>query len=268
MSDTPVQLSALLVVHNEEKRLRPCLERLTFCDEIVVVLDRCTDGTRAIAEEFGCRLLEGGWPIEGDRRNAGNALCRGEWILEMDADEWLSAELAVEIRETIANPDADYYLLPVDNYIGERCVRYGWGAQFGTASVSRLCRKGIKTWGSERVHPSLIWADGARKGRRLTHRITHFVDTNISDMIRRFDSYTTARAMDLVESGKVGSTLNNTRRIVSRFWRCFVSRKGYREGGYGFLIATFAALYPMVSHLKALYEEEAIRAKIESSRKS
>lgn len=262
------QLSALLVVHNEEKRLRACLERLIFCDEIVVVLDRCDDGTKLIAQEFGCRLCEGAWPLEGDRRNAGNAACRGDWILEIDADEWVSPELAAEIRATLTTAQADYYLIPVDNYIGDRCVRYGWGAQFGTASVSRLCRKGIKRWGAERVHPRLIWTEGTRRGHRLRHPLTHFVDKNISDMIRRLDSYSSARAMDLVENNAVGSTVHNVRRLFSRFWRCFVRRKGYREGGMGVLIAAFAALYPLLSHLKARHDEKEIRVRLAQEKES
>ena len=251
-----VQLSALLVIHNEEKRIRDCLEGVKFCDEIVVVLDRCTDGSKNIVLEYTDRIIEGGWPVEGDRRNVGNEACRGDWILEIDADERIPVELAEEIRQTVIRGDADYYLIPVDNYIGNNLVRYGWGAQFGTASVSRLCRKGTKSWGMERVHPALHWKEGARRGEKLKHRLVHYVDDNISDMIRRFDSYSTARAKDLVESGNIGTMPHNIRRIFSRFWRCFIGRKGYREGGYGFLIATFAALYPVVSHIKARYESE------------
>ncbi len=48
----------------------------------------------------------------------------------------------------------------------------------------------------------------------------------------------------------------NVRRIFSRFFKCYVMRKGYREGGHGFLIALFAGLYPVLSYLKAKLEEE------------
>jgi hypothetical protein len=70
-------------------------------------------------------------------------------------------------------------------------------------------------------------------------------------MLRRLDRYTTARAQDLRESGDIGSYGRNLRRIISRFWKCYVGRKGYREGPYGFLIALCAALYPILSYLKA-----------------
>ena len=91
----------------------------------------------------------------------------------------------------------------------------------------------------------------------LKSRLRHDVDKNISSMIRRLDNYSTARARDLRDAGETwGSTANNVRRLFSRFFKCYISRKGYREGGYGFLIALFAGMYPLMSHLKARLEKE------------
>ena len=56
--DDAMTLSALVVAHNEEHQLADCLERLAFADEIVVVLDRCTDGTAGIARRFTDRIIE------------------------------------------------------------------------------------------------------------------------------------------------------------------------------------------------------------------
>ena len=84
----------------------------------------------------------------------------------------------------------------------------------------------------------------------------HYVDRNISDMIHRLDRYTSARARDLRESGDIGSFRHNLRRIFSRFWKCYVARRGYRQGQYGFLIALMASLYPILSYLKAHLEDE------------
>ena len=80
------KLSALVTVHNEEAQLAECLERLRFADEIVVVLDKCTDGSKEIASRFTGRLVEGAWDKEGERRNDGIAACSGVWIVEIDAD--------------------------------------------------------------------------------------------------------------------------------------------------------------------------------------
>jgi len=249
------KLSALVVAHNEEQRLPSCLSHLKFADEIVVVLDKCDDGSRDIALAHGARIVEGRWDIEGDRRNTGIQACSGDWVLEVDADEHVPTALAEEVRRTIATTPFAWHEILVDNYIGDRLVRHGWGASYGKAAYPGLFRKEAKTWGRDRVHPSLVWR--GPKGPMLKCRLEHYVDRNISDMIRRLDNYSTAKARDLRERGETwGSFANNLRRMVTRFFKCYVRRKGYREGGYGLIIAVCAALYPMLTHLKAKYEKD------------
>ena len=251
---TAPRLSALLTVHNEEGQLADCLETLAFVDEVVVLLDACTDRSKDIAGRYTGRILEGDWATEGERRNAGILFCDGAWIFEVDADERVPKALAREIRRVVETSEHDWHEIPVDNYIGGRLVRWGWGASYGKAAYPGLFRRGVKIWGHQRVHPRLEWS--GVKGPMLANRLEHYVDRNISDMIRRLDSYSTARAKDLRESGEVGSMASNVRRIFSRFFKCYVMRRGYREGGYGFLIALFAGLYPLLSHLKARLEDE------------
>ncbi|MBW7852380.1 MAG: glycosyltransferase family 2 protein [Rhodospirillales bacterium] len=249
----PPRLSALVVAHDEEEQLEACLERLAFADEIVVVLDKCTDGSKAIAERRAHRIVEGSWTLEGPRRNAGLDACTGDWILEVDADERVPAALGEEIRAAIGAAPPGYFLVPFDNYVGDRLVRHGWGGSWGVSAAPRLSARGCKRWGDQRIHPSL-----ELKGRRgvLRTPIDHYVDRNISDMIARLDRYTTARARDLRDRGEVGNLADNLRRLVSRFLKCYIRRKGYREGAYGLLIALFAGLYPLLSHLKARLEDE------------
>ena len=252
-SDISPRLTALVVAHNEEDRLAACLDHLTFADEIVVVLDRCTDKSREIAARYTDKLIEGAWPVEGHRRNTGLDACTGDWVVEVDADEHLPATLADEIRKTIQSSKPGYYSIPFDNFIGERRVRYGWGAYWGVSSAPRLSSRGAKRWGEQSVHPSLELPE---KRGVLAERMLHYVDRDISDMLRRLDSYTTANARDLRASGNIGTLGHNIRRIFSRFWKCYVGRKGYREGHYGFLIALMAGLYPILSYLKARLEED------------
>jgi glycosyltransferase involved in cell wall biosynthesis len=247
-------LSALVVAHNEAAQLADCLERLRFAAELVVVLDRCTDASAEIARRFTDRIIEGGWEREGDRRNTGIAACAGPWVLEIDADERVPPALAEEIGQVVARSGADIHDIPVDNYIGRRLVRWGWGASFGKSAYAGLFRKGAKSWGNDRVHPKLSF-NGTR-GPALQNRLEHYVDRNISDMLQRLDRYSTTRARDLKESGEIGSYGHNLRRIVSRFWKCYVGRKGYREGPYGFMIALCAGLYPILSYLKARLDDE------------
>jgi glycosyltransferase involved in cell wall biosynthesis len=246
---TEPRLSALVVVHNEERQLGECLACLDFADEIVIVLDRCSDRSREIALRCSTRLVQGAWEREGPRRHAGIDACSGEWILEVDADERVTPELGAEVRRVIAKSPASWHLIPVDNYIGRRRVRWGWGASFGRSAHAALYRKGVKRWGGQRVHPTVSLS--GQQGQALASRLVHYVDRDVSDMLRRLDRYTTARAQDLRDSGDIGSYGRNLRRIVSRFWKCYIGRKGYREGPYGFLIALCAALYPILSYLKA-----------------
>ena len=243
------RLSALVVAQNEERQLPECLACLGFADEIVVVLDACRDHSRDIALRFTDRLVEGAWSREGPRRHAGIDACTGEWILEIDADERVTPELAAEIRQVVRTSSDSWHLAPVDNYIGGQLVRWGWGASFGRSAHAALYRKGAKRWGDQRVHPAVSLS--GTQGQTLASRIVHYVDRDVSDMLQRLDRYTSARAQDLRESGEIGSYGRNLRRILSRFWKCYVGRKGYREGPYGFLIALCAALYPILSYLKA-----------------
>jgi len=250
----PPLLSARVVVRNEAGQLAECLSGLAFADEIVVVLDRCEDGSGDIARRFTEHVVEGAWEREGPRRNAGIATCCGEWVIEVDADERVGPELAAEIRAVVATSQADWHLIPVDNYIGDHLVRWGWGASFGRSAHAGLFRRGAKHWGDQRVHPEINVA--GVQGPALQSRLVHHVDRNISDMLRRLDRYTSARAQDLRDSGDIGSFAPNLRRIFSRFWKCYVARHGYREGAWGFLIALCAALYPILSYLKARLESE------------
>jgi len=252
---TPPRLSALIVARNEAARLPDCLASVAFADEVVVVLDRSTDASAEIARAAGAVVLEGGWELEGARRNAGLDACSGDWILEVDADERVDAPLAAAVRRVIAESRFAWHQVPVDNYVGERLIRHGWAGSFGTTSVPRLSRRGAKRWGPQRVHPSLAWT-GAEGPRITEGALVHLVDRDISDMLRRLDKYSSAKAADLIASGDIGSMAGNLRRFVSRAFKSYVSRKGYREGGWGVLLALCTGAFPLLAYLKARLEPE------------
>lgn len=261
------RLSALIVAHNEERMIRLCLESVAFADEIVVVLDRCTDGTRAIAESFGATLIEGAWPLEGPRRHAGIEACQHDWILEVDADERVSPELAEEIRRVIPKAPRGYFLIPYHNYIGNRLVRNGWGAYNGVAATVRLFQPGCKIWGAQAVHPAVTFS-GTRG--TLTSPMVHLVDEDIADMFARLNRDTTKAAQDAVSNDKVPSLARSLRRIFSRFFKVYVGRKGYTEGIYGLALGLYAAVYPILIYIKcqtdAVNAGESMRPKTEDPR--
>lgn len=253
------RLSALVVARNEAEQLPDCLASLAFADEVVVVLDRSTDHSAAIARAAGARVLEGAWELEGERRNAGIDHCTGDWVLEVDADERVEPALAPRLRAVIAQSPHGFHRIRIDNYVGGRLIRHGWGGSFGTTLKPVLFRRGAKRWRTQRVHPGLDWT-GSEGERIEDAALAHLVDRDISDMIRRLDRYASARATDLLESGDVGSLPGNLRRFVSRFFKCLIGRKGYKEGGWGILLAFCAGFFPLLAHLKARLEPERHRS--------
>ena len=249
-------LAALVIARNEAERLGPCLERLGFADEIVVLLDRTTDASAAVARAYRAQVIEGEWPDEPTRRNAGIEQCRSDWVLEVDCDEWVPPALAAEIRAALASAREGYFLVPLANHIGERLVRHGWGAYNGVAAKPILFRRGMKRWGKARVHPPLT-LEGERQ--RLREPMLHFVYRDVSDMLARLDRYTTLAAEDVIESGASAHLSTALRRMLSRAWKSWVARRGYREGAHGVALALYSALYPMLIYLKV--KIPAIRAR-------
>ena len=253
-----MSLSGLVVVHNEEDQLKACLDTLKFCHEVVVVLDKCTDRSKDIALAWGARIIEGEWAIEGDRRNQGIQACQGLWILEVDADERIPPTLAEEITQVIHLSPYAVHAIPFDNYIGQTLVRYGWGAYFGVRRKPILFRKGAKTWGQQHVHPKIELS--LNQGPELQGRVVHYVDRDITDLLHRLNRYTSLSALDIRAKAQTTGVKEgygkNIRRLFSRFYKCYIRHKGYREGKWGFLIALCAGLYPLLSYLKAELEEK------------
>jgi glycosyltransferase involved in cell wall biosynthesis len=250
-----MKVSALVCARNEEARLAECLRGLAGYDEIVVVADRCTDRTAEIARHYGAVVVEGIFPLESQRKEAGLAVCSGDWILEIDADERVGPELAAEVRGAMADDRFSWRRVPVDNYVGDRLIRHGWGGSFGTTLAARLYRRGSKAWGMERVHPRVVF-QGA-EGPRLTTGLHHQFADGVSDILRRLDRYTDLRSQDLRETGGKTGVADNAFRGLRRFWKCYVKRSGWRDGGWGLLISVMAGLYPFLSALRVELDKPA-----------
>jgi glycosyltransferase involved in cell wall biosynthesis len=244
------KISAVIVAHNEEKKIEDCLKSLDFADEIVVVLDKCSDGTKKIVQKYTNKITEGSWNIEGERRNVALNLASGDWILEIDADERISKELAAEILQVTKNSNPCAFVVPIANYIGKRYVKYGWLRTLGVLERQTMHYKGLKKYHEDKeIHPTV---DLNAEIKYLKNPIIHLVDEDIADLLTRFNRYTNWRAQDIINSGNTQASL--VKKITSfklKFIKSFFTKKGYKEGWLGFLIAILAALYPIVSDLKA-----------------
>lgn len=241
-------LSALCVVHNGEALLADCLASVGFADEIIVVLDRCTDQSKAIALAHGAVLVEGAWEIEGPRRNAGLDACSKDYILEIDADERVPAELAAEIQAILALRPQGGVFVPFDNRIGGQPITYGWGAYNGVGGKRCIFPRGAKRWGAGRLHPSITQPDEVA---RTSARMVHLVYNDIPHMFQRLLRYCRLAAEDMVEADAIPGAFTTTRRVFSRFFKAYVQRKGHKEGVYGAALAVYSGLYPLITHLIA-----------------
>ena len=108
------KITLSMIVRNEEKYLRECLESVKdIVGEMVIVDTGSTDGTVLIAKEYGASVYGYEWKDDfSAARNYALSKCTGKWILYMDADERLSKHSAAEIKKIISG----------DNFTGRRCI--------------------------------------------------------------------------------------------------------------------------------------------------
>ena len=106
------KISANVIVYNEEKNIRQCLESIKkVVDEIVVVHDGpCTDKTLEIAKKYTKRIYVRSYVGEAEpHRPFALKQSNYDWILVLDADEYLTEPLQKEIKNLIKNKDIDGY---------------------------------------------------------------------------------------------------------------------------------------------------------------
>src|SRR5215470_2714591 len=102
-----MRLSVIVIARNEEQAIARCLESVRFADELIVVDGGSTDRTVAICEGLGARVVTmSDWPGFGPQKNRAVALATGEWLLSIDADEWVSPDLASSIQQAVNAPPA------------------------------------------------------------------------------------------------------------------------------------------------------------------
>jgi glycosyltransferase involved in cell wall biosynthesis len=248
-----IRLSAVVVAHNEEYHLGDCLKTLSFVDELVVVLDKCSDKSKEIALKYTKNIVEGSWDIEGERRNIALDNCSGEWVLELDADERISENLKQEIISKISSNIECNFEAKIYNHIGNRLVKYGWLRSIAVYERQFIHRNGNKKYAEDRsIHPI---ANLVGEVIMLDNPIIHYMDKDIADLINRFNRYTSLRANDVVSSGKEikkSELLSLLLSFINRFFKAFIKHKGYKDGGLGLFVSILCSSYDLVANLKAI----------------
>ena len=97
-----------MITKNEAHNIEACLRSVHFADQMVVLDSGSTDNTAQLAESLGAEVsINSDWQGFGAQKNRALALANAQWVLSIDADERLSAELQSEIQNVLENPLAD-----------------------------------------------------------------------------------------------------------------------------------------------------------------
>lgn len=240
-------VSCFIICKDEEEHIRDCLDSVRWCKEIVVVDSFSTDRTVEICREYTDRVFQRAWPGFVEQKRYALGLTRNEWVLNLDADERISPELASEIQRRLATADDSvwgYYIPRLVFYLG-RWWRHGWYPEYRL----RLFRKSRVTWGGVDPHERAFLAD-ERRATRLKGDIWHLTYRDLRDQLRTINRFTSIAAREAFERGKRFRVLNLLGNPVVHFIKFYVIKRGFLDGIPGLFMAGLMALHVFLKYAK------------------
>ncbi|MEK6727933.1 MAG: glycosyltransferase family 2 protein [Candidatus Omnitrophota bacterium] len=241
-----IELSVVILTKNEERNIKDCLESVSgWADEILIIDDMSTDNTLEIAKRYTDRAITKKMDIEGRHRNFAYSQAKNLWVLSLDADERVTEDLKKEIEKTI-NPDTKYngFTVPRRNFIGNYWVKYGG---WYPSPQLKLFRKDKFRYEEVGVHPRAFMDDPCG---HMKSDIIHYSYRNIEDFLNKLNNQTTREAEKWYSQNKPMRLVRFLWRTYDRFMRTYFTRKGYKDGFIGFVVAFFAGFYQILSYLK------------------
>ena len=171
-----VPVTVVVLAKNEAKNLGRCLGSVAWAHQVIVVDSGSEDATVAIARECGVQVVEEPW--RGFSRQRQFALTMPEvthdWIFFVDADEWVSSELAREVAEAIQAADCAAYRLRFRLVFEGRWIRHcGW---YGGSWLTRLLRRDAASFDLD------SWVDRPRIEGRIGELRNDIVDEDLKGL--------------------------------------------------------------------------------------
>lgn len=251
--DRSVPLSVILIVKNEARHLAECLATVSWAKEIIVIDSGSTDDTVPIANQWATRVEVMDWPGFGRQKNRALDLATCDWVLSIDADERVTSELAVEIRNFLQSPQAHQVVactLPrLSSYCGRPMKHSGWWPD----PVARLFRRQSCRFSDDRVHERLL-----TKGplHPMTQLLLHESFHSLEQVLDKVNHYSTEGALKLWERGRQATLGTALAHGAWAFLRTYFFQKGFLDGREGFLVSVSNAEGTYYRYLKLMFLNE------------
>jgi glycosyltransferase involved in cell wall biosynthesis len=241
---TACELSAVMIVFNGMKTIARALDCLAFCDEIVVIDDCSTDGTwEYLQTRSGIRCEQRRHVTMASQREYATSLANGRWILTIDDDEYVTAELAKAIREEIRKPDAPdgFFLIWKSNF--QKTLRgFCWDKH------PRLIRAGASRWiPTDHLHSPLDLS-GLKMGMIARGFVDHEPLASVAAALRKSINKSIILSTQERARGKRSNVLRLVGSTTARFLKFYFRHGGWRFGAEGFVMASAAAFEAFTKH--------------------
>lgn len=193
-----MSLSVLILTYNEEQHIERCIRSLlTFADEIFIIDSFSTDKTREIAKSLGAKIYQNPWKNHATQFNWGldNCPINTKWVMRLDADEYVTSDLALEIVNNLHKIDADVTGVYVKRrvFFMNKWIKYG-----GYYPIWLL-----RIWQHKKGYCEERWMDEHVKisDGRLINFDNDIVDYNLSGLTswtQKHNGYATREAVDIL----------------------------------------------------------------------
>ncbi|MEO8038672.1 MAG: glycosyltransferase family 2 protein [Betaproteobacteria bacterium] len=247
-----MSISIIVITRDEEASIGRCLDSVRWADEIIVVDSGSADRTVELCRAGGAKVtLTSDWPGFGRQKNRALDLATGDWVLSIDADEWVTPALAAEIGYAMARSDAPaaYELPRLSRFCGRAMRHSGWWPDH----VARLFRRGRARFSDDLVHERLV-IDGLVD--RLNEPLQHESFTSLEEVIDKMNRYSSASARMRAERGRGGSIGRAVAHGAWAFVRTYLLRAGFLDGREGFVLAVANAEGTYYRYLKAWFNSK------------
>lgn len=241
-------LSLCVVTLNEETNIERCIRSVPFASDVVILDSGSKDQTKALAQGLGARIFEEPWKGFGPQKQRAVELALHDWVLCLDADEELSAELAQEIHAIMAG-DLKFqsfhgFKIPRRSfYLGRWLYFGGWYPDYQT----RLFNRTKLNWSNDILHESV---QGAGVGT-LNGDLNHYPFENLYDQIQTNNRYSTLGAERLLKKGQPVQLWHLIIKPLIKFIELYFVKRGFCDGLPGYIIALGGAYSYFLRYAKA-----------------